>query len=83
MGGEVELALRVVVLTKRDDSIALATLATAYAEIGQFNKAITIATQAAELAKAKQLIPLSDFIINSHIASYQAAQPFRDMSLSE
>lgn len=77
----IELAERSVAITHSNDPIVLATLAAAYAETGQFDKAITIATQAAELAKTKQLIPLSDFIINTHITSYRAEQPFRDISL--
>jgi Flp pilus assembly protein TadD len=55
----------------------LDVLAAAYAEIGQFNKAIELAQQAHQLVTLAQRTKLADQI-HSRLILYEARQPYRD-----
>ncbi len=76
----VALALRAVSLTQRQDPIVLATLAAAHAETGQFDRAVRIGQEAAEVARGKKAARLAHFI-DSQVSGYQKGHPFRDISL--
>ncbi|MFQ5352138.1 MAG: tetratricopeptide repeat protein, partial [Candidatus Binatia bacterium] len=76
----VELAERAANLTHRKDPSVLATLAAAYAETGQFDRAVRIATEAIELARQAKKGRLADFV-EMQLTGYRAGRPFRDDSL--
>ncbi len=76
----VVLAERAAGLTQRNDPVVLAGLAAAYAETGQFDRAVDVATEAVGVARKAQASGLADFV-ESQRAGYQAGRPFRDGSL--
>ena len=72
-----ELAMRSVELTEGHDPYCLHTLAVALAETGDFDKAITVARNAAVLARQGGQQELIDQL-NASLRGYQQKQPFRD-----
>jgi hypothetical protein len=71
----VSLAEHAVAITGRQDVVSLDTLAAAYAETAQFDRAIATARDALSLARAKgesALIPE----LEQRLATYQARRPF-------
>ncbi len=74
----VELAEKAAALPGGQDPIVLRTLAAAYAETGQFSRAIETAEHAAELATARQNPSLAETLQNE-IALYRANTPHREI----
>lgn len=74
----VELAEKAAALPGGQDPIVLRTLAAAYAEAGQFSKAIEMAEHASELAIARQNPSLVETLQNE-IALYRANTPHREI----
>ena len=72
----VELAERANQLTGGGNPIVLGTLAAAYAEIGQFPKAVKIAQRALQLAETQSNTALAE-AIRSQLKLYQTGLPFR------
>jgi tetratricopeptide (TPR) repeat protein len=73
----VELAERASELTQNKRPDVLTTLAAAYAEIGQFEKAIIVAQQARSFALTegqKEIAAKDDLLLKN----FQASQPFHD-----
>ena len=60
-----------------DDPVVLDTLAAAWAENGDFGRAVAAATQALNLASGKGNTPLAT-AIRTHLTLYQQRRPFRD-----
>ncbi len=77
----VELARKVVELSKHEDPIALGTLACAYAETGEFDQAIALARQARDLARSRSNSALASEL-TLEIDLYQTGLPLRDRSLT-
>jgi tetratricopeptide (TPR) repeat protein len=73
----IQLAQRAIQLTGGRDPMTLRALATAYAEAGQFGKAVSTARRALELAESHSNAALAD-TLRSDIKLYQADSPFRD-----
>jgi Flp pilus assembly protein TadD len=73
----VELAQRANQLSGGGNLVILRTLAAAYAEAGQFPKAVETARQAFELAGAEANKAFAD-VLQSEIRLYQAGTPLRD-----
>ena len=74
----VELAEKAVALPGGQDPIVLRTLAAAYAEAGEFSKAIAMAEEAARSASARQNSSLTETLQNE-IALYRANKPYREI----
>jgi tetratricopeptide (TPR) repeat protein len=77
----VELARHAAELTENRDPDVLATLAAAYAEAGQFPKAIAAAEQALELASALSKADLVDELTD-RLKLYRAGSPYHDVPRS-
>lgn len=73
----VDLAQQEDRLTGNNNLMALATLAAAYAEIGEFVEAIANAQHALQLASS-QNDPAMIFALQAQLKCYQAGSPFRD-----
>jgi protein O-mannosyl-transferase len=73
-----ELARRAEHLSGGQKPAILATLAAAYAETGQFRKAIEIAERARDLANANKESPLAN-TLQAQIKLYRARKPCREM----
>ena len=71
----VSLVERAMSLTFRQDAISLNTAAAAYAEVGRFDKAVDLATQALRLAKEEGRDDLANSI-KARLALYQQNKPF-------
>jgi tetratricopeptide (TPR) repeat protein len=71
------LAMRAVVLTRKNDPSTLDTLAAAYAETGQFTDAATTATMAIQIANAADETNLTKQI-QSRLKLYQSQQSYRE-----
>jgi tetratricopeptide (TPR) repeat protein len=74
----VELAEKAAVLPGGQDPIVLRTLAAAYAEAGQFSKAIEAAERASTLARMRQNPSLAETLQNE-IALYRANTPHHEI----
>ena len=77
----VELAEKAVIATGRNDPVMLHTLAAAYAEDGQFGKAVAAAKDALEIAEANGITALAESL-RSKLALYQAGTPYHESSSS-
>ena len=77
----VTLATRARDLSSAEDPIVLDTLAAAYAETGQFLRALTIANRAFDLADERKDESLAN-AIRSRMLLYEMNAPFRDQSSS-
>ena len=75
------LAERAVRLTNREDAASLDSLAAAYAELGRYGDATTIAGEALALARKKG-DPAIAPELESRLALYQAHRPFREATAS-
>ncbi len=73
----VELAQQAGQLSKGESPQLLDTLAAAYAEAGQFDKAVETARRALNLSAAKNNKPLAD-AIQKRLELYEVGSPFRD-----
>jgi Flp pilus assembly protein TadD len=73
-----ELAEKAAALPGGQDPIVLRTLAAAYAETGEFSKAIQTAEHASELANARQNPSLAETLQNE-IALYRTKTPHREI----
>jgi Flp pilus assembly protein TadD len=73
----VKLAERAAELTNHKDSMALDTLAAAYAESGRYSEAIVIASKAIELATARGQKELAGQI-KTRLELYESGQPCRE-----
>ena len=78
----VKLAEKASTLPGGQDPIVLRTLAAAYAEAGEFSKAIEIAQRAADSARARQNLSL-DETLQKEIALYRANSPYREVPAHE
>ncbi len=74
----VRLAEQAAQISKSRNPTILDTLATTYAEAGDFDKAISVARKAIELAKAGGRLALVDSI-GQRAAMYQEGRPFRSV----
>jgi len=74
------LALKVNHLTNENNPVYVRTLAAAYAQAGQFDKATEIARRAVELANAKGMRDLTGEIAHD-VELYQRREPLRDPTL--
>ena len=77
----VELAEKAVIATGGNDPVMLQTLAAAYAEDGQFGKAVAAAKDALEIAEANGIRALAESL-RSKLALYQAGTPYHESSSS-
>lgn len=77
----VQLAEQAVVATNGNDPVMLHTLAAAYAENGEFDKAIAAARDALGIADAKGISSLSDSL-RSKISLFQSKLPYHDQPSS-
>src|SRR5213080_2010294 len=73
----VELAEQAVLATNGHDPLLLHTLAAAYAESGEFTKALAAANEALEIANANGITSLAESL-RSKIALYQSGSPYRE-----
>jgi len=73
----VELAEQAVLATNGHDPLVLHTLAAAYAENGEFTKALAAANDALEIADAKGITSLAESL-RSKIALYQSGSPYHE-----
>jgi protein O-mannosyl-transferase len=71
------LALQAATLMPRKGPDALDTLAAAYAEAGEFSKAVTTAKEAAEMAASLKLTALTKEI-SDRLALYRAGKPYHE-----
>ena len=71
----VTLAERAVQITARQDVESLDTLAAAYAEVGRFNEAVVVATEALALAPAREPAMVPE--LEERLALYRAGRAFR------
>lgn len=78
----IELVRDVIGQAEHENPMVLRTLGAAYAEAGQFSKAIETAEQALQLAGAEQNSALADDL-KLNIANYRQNLPLRDVSVSE
>ena len=72
----VKLATRACELTKNANPVTLATLAAAYAEVGQFEKALSISRQSKSLTDPVKSPALLD-LINRQQTAFAADRPYR------
>ncbi len=72
----IRLAEHAAELTKRQNGAALDLLAAAYAAAGQFDRAVTTAEEALDLALASQADRLAD-VIRARLELYRQGTPFR------
>ena len=77
----VELAEKAVIATGGNDPVMLHTLAAAYAEDGQFGKAVAAAKGALEIAEANGITALAESL-RSKLVLYQAETPYHENSSS-
>jgi hypothetical protein len=73
----VELAEQAVLATVGHNPVFLHTLAAAYAENGDFTKALAAANDALEIANANGITSLAESL-RSKIALYQSGSPFHE-----
>jgi protein O-mannosyl-transferase len=73
----VDLAEQAVIATKGNDPILLHTLAAAYAENGEFDKAVAAAQDALAIADANGITSLAESL-RTKIALYQAHSPYHE-----
>jgi len=73
----VELAEQAVLATNGHDPLLLHTLAAAYAENGEFTKALAAANDALEIADANGITSLAESL-RSKIALYQSGSPYHE-----
>ena len=73
----VQLALRAVELTRGQEPVFLGTLAAAYAEKGNFEKAVAAGQNAYDLAKQQERMPLAE-TNQQLLALYRDHKPFRE-----
>lgn len=73
----VRLASRAAQITRGHEPMVLGTLAAAYAEAGQFTKAVEIEHQASQLARQQGNEPLAS-MLDTRLATLQAGNPIRD-----
>ncbi|MGO9111442.1 MAG: hypothetical protein ACLP9L_19620, partial [Thermoguttaceae bacterium] len=71
-----DLSQRVVALTKRQDPLALDTLAAAQAASGQYKQAVETAQAAVKLANSQHNKPLAEAIAR-RVPFYQQEKPYR------
>lgn len=74
----IQLASKACELTGNQQPDMMDTLAAAYAEAGQFDKAIATAQKAAELASTANQEPLLE-VIQSHLQLYRAGRPYHEV----
>ena len=77
----VELAEKAVIATGGNDPVMLHTLAAAYAEDGQFGKAVAAAKDALDLAEANGIPALADSL-RSKLVLYQSRTPYHETNPS-
>jgi protein O-mannosyl-transferase len=77
----VELAEKAVIATGGNDPVMLHTLAAAYAEDGQFGKAVAAAKDALDIAEANGIAALADSL-RSKLALYQSGTPYHETNPS-
>jgi tetratricopeptide (TPR) repeat protein len=77
----VELAEKAVIATGGNDPVMLHTLAAAYAEDGQFGKAVAAAKDALDIAEASGIAALADSL-RSKLALYQSGTPYHETNPS-
>jgi tetratricopeptide (TPR) repeat protein len=75
----VELAEKAVIATGGNDAVMLHTLAAAYAEDGQFGKAVAAAKDALDIAEANGIAALAESL-RSKLALYQAGTAYHESS---
>ena len=75
----VELAEKAVIATNGNDPIFLHTLAAAYAENGEFEKAVAAAQDALAIADASGLTSLAESL-NSMIALFKSGSAYHESS---
>ena len=73
----VELAEKAAIATGGNDPVMLHTLAAAYAEDGQFGKAVAAAKDALDIAEANGIPDLAESL-RSKLALYQAGTPYHE-----
>ena len=73
----VDLAEQALRLSNGDDAVILHTLAAAYAEDGQFGKAVAASEEALKIAEARGITSLAESL-RSKLALYQAHQPYHE-----
>ena len=73
----VDLAEEALRLSNSDDPVILHTLAAAYAEDGQFGKAVAASEEALKVAEANGIKSLAESL-RSKLALYQAHQPYHE-----
>ena len=77
----VELAEKAVIATGGNDAVMLHTLAAAYAEDGQFGKAVAAAKDALDIAEANGIAALADSLRNK-LTLYQSGTPYHETNPS-